>query len=370
MRVKLNIMMFFILIFSSFTTLYAQVNLKPNITEYKTITDIKHREVSVPKNITKIISIGHGVTRLLVYIDDNGDVINKIVGIDQKDQKVNSPRLSYAFTHKSLSRIESVGIGKPFTIDIEKILKLRPDVIITSTDISKNQIDMLENKFNIPVVVVDDGYLLSNDANKIIKDEFYESMKILGDLFGKNDKYTKIFNYINNNLEDVALRVKNKNTTGYIYIGGLGFRGPQGIFSSRVNNITLKYLNLNNILNKEKFHFDKIILDKEKLLMLNPDYIFIDMSGIDVFAGEYNKNKEYFNRLKAFRNKDVFYLMPQEAYGYNVESILMNIYFMGVIFYPNEFGNIDLNKKYNEISHVFLNSQPVSTPGAFVNFSN
>ncbi|EGY5277919.1 ABC transporter substrate-binding protein, partial [Salmonella enterica] len=189
MRVKLNIMMFFILIFSSFTTLYAQVNLKPNITEYKTITDIKHREVSVPKNITKIISIGHGVTRLLVYIDDNGDVINKIVGIDQKDQKVNSPRLSYAFTHKSLSRIESVGIGKPFTIDIEKILKLRPDVIITSTDISKNQIDMLENKFNIPVVVVDDGYLLSNDANKIIKDEFYESMKILGDLFGKNDKY-------------------------------------------------------------------------------------------------------------------------------------------------------------------------------------
>ncbi|EGY5277857.1 hypothetical protein JHT45_004726, partial [Salmonella enterica] len=93
-------------------------------------------------------------------------------------------------------------------------------------------------------------------------------------------------------------------------------------------------------------------------------------SGIDVFAGEYNKNKEYFNRLKAFRNKDVFYLMPQEAYGYNVESILMNIYFMGVIFYPNEFGNIDLNKKYNEISHVFLNSQPVSTPGAFVNFSN
>ncbi|EHG9002472.1 ABC transporter substrate-binding protein, partial [Salmonella enterica subsp. enterica serovar Java] len=304
---------------------------------YKIITDIKNREVNVPKKINKIISIGHGVTRLLVYIDDGGDVLNKIVGIDQKDQKTKSPRLSYAFTHKELSDIEAVGMGKPFMLDLEKVLRLKPDVIIASLDIKDKDIEILEKHFNIPVVIIDDGYLSNNGSDKVIKKEFYKSLFILGDLLNKRNKSKKISNYTDAILDDIARRTHDKYGNDNIYIGGLGFRGPQGIFSSRVHNITLDYLHLKNILSEDSFKFDKVMLDKEKLLTLNPDYIFIDMSGKGIFINEYNKNKSYFHMLSAFNQRHVFYLMPQEAYGYNVESVLMNLYFVGNIFYPEQF---------------------------------
>lgn len=341
-----------------------------NKLELHTIKDLKNREITIPKNINKVVALGHGVTRLLVYMDDNGDILNKIAGIDQKDKKKNSPRLTYAYTRPELQKIESIGTGKPFQLDIEKVLKIKPDIIITSPDIDDRLVKKLKDKFNIPVVIIDDGYLLKKKHKDVIQKELFVSLDVLGAIFNKKDKASKLKTYINATLSDVRNRI-NLSTSKpeeSVYIGGAGFNGPQGIFSSRTNNNILNLLSLHNVLDNTSNNSDKqkkIMLDKEKLLVLNPDVIFIDMSGKDVFVNEFYKNKKYFNGLSAFSKRKVFYLSPQEAYGYNIESILINLYFMGSLFYPDEFKDIELNEKYNEITHTLLKSTPVSLPGKF-----
>ncbi len=53
-----------------------------------------------------------------------------------------------------------------------------------------------------------------------------------------------------------------------------------------------------------------IFMDKEKLLAINPDVIFIDGGGLKLVEQDIIKKPEYYKALKAFQNKQVYSLLP------------------------------------------------------------
>jgi len=94
------------------------------------------------------------------------------------------------------------------------------------------------------------------------------------------------------------------------------------------------------------------------LLKLNPDVIFIDGAGLALIKEDYRKKPEYYGVLNAFSTRRVYILLPFNFYTTNIGTALADSYAIGKILYPEEFGNIDPEKKADEI-YEFLVGKPV-----------
>ena len=142
-----------------------------------------------------------------------------------------------------------------------------------------------------------------------------------------------------------------------VYVGGLGFRGTQGITSTEYSYPAFELLRARNVAAGpgKKGH---IFIDKEKLLEWDPDVIFIDGGGMDNIKDDYKKNPEYYQLLTAVRNNNVYGLLPYNYYTTNIDTALADAYFIGKTIYPESFSDISTEKKADEI-YAFLIGKPV-----------
>jgi iron complex transport system substrate-binding protein len=142
-------------------------------------------------------------------------------------------------------------------------------------------------------------------------------------------------------------------------VGGIGLRGAFGIESTEKNYIPLKWANAKNIAKSvQASEGSHVFMDKEKLLAINPDVIFIDGGGLKLVEQDIIKKPEYYKALKAFQNKQVYSLLPFNFYTTNVETALADAYAIAKVLYPTVFSDIDPEKKADEI-YAFMVGKPV-----------
>jgi iron complex transport system substrate-binding protein len=147
---------------------------------------------------------------------------------------------------------------------------------------------------------------------------------------------------------------ENKPT---VYVGGIGFKGMHGIDSTSCNYPPFMATNTKNVadeLNKPSHVF----ITKEQLLMWNPDTIFIDEGGMKLVREDYNKNPEYYNSLEAFKDENVYGLLPYNYYTTNIGTALADTYYVGKVAYPEQFDDVNPEQKADEI-YTFLVGKPV-----------
>ena len=73
---------------------------------------------------------------------------------------------------------------------------------------------------------------------------------------------------------------------------------------------------------------------------------------------DYNKNPDYYNELSAVKNDKVYGQLPYVSYYNNIETAMADIYFLGKTLYPNEFKDIDVIEKADEI-YTFMLGKPL-----------
>jgi len=118
--------------------------------------------------------------------------------------------------------------------------------------------------------------------------------------------------------------------------------------------IAVNAKNVVDVLNKP----GRVFIDKEKLLDWDPDIIFIDEFGLAFVKNDYDKNPDFYNSLSAFKNGNVYGILPINHYGTNIGTALANAYYIGKVLYPDRFSDIDPEKKADEIFE-FLVGKPV-----------
>ena len=101
-----------------------------------------------------------------------------------------------------------------------------------------------------------------------------------------------------------------------------------------------------------------VMMDKEKLLALNPQYIFIDGGGLALVAADYAKKPGFYRSLRAFQQGKVYVLFPFNWYTTNLGTALADAYTIGKILHPSAFADVDPKAKADEI-FAFLNGKPV-----------
>ena len=317
------------------------------------VTDMAGRQVTAALDPERIICLGPGALRLIVYLKAE----SKVVGVEDME-KMNPAGRPYWIAHPELSALPRCGPGGPAGInkkpDLEAVLAVNPQVIFV-TYMDAALADEVQRTVGIPVVVLSYGSFATFD------EAVYDAVRIAGKILNREKRADEVVSYIESLRMDMRRRTRDipKRERPAVYVGGLGYRGAHGIESTEQSYIPFDWIGAENIAERVKATVGShVAMDKEVLLSLNPDYIFIDGGGLVLVTEDYQKKPDYYHALKAFSARRVFTLQPFNWYTTNIGTALADAYAIGKILYKKRFEDVDPPLKADEI-YRFLVGKPV-----------
>jgi iron complex transport system substrate-binding protein len=325
----------------------------PPPADAKTITDIQGRTVSVPDAPERIICLGPGALRLIVYLD----AAESVAAVESMEKR-NPQGRPYWIARPELHHLPTCGPGGPAAInkkpDMEAILQSRPQVIF-ATYMENGLADEVQNTLGIPMVTLDYGDLGRFD------EAVYASLRIAGRVLNRSDRAGAVVDYIQDLIRDLDARTRNipEDRRPRAFAGGIGYRGAHGIESTESDYLPLNGINAFNLANEVDARIGAhVFVDKEILLSLDPEIIFIDGGGLELVAADFRKKPEFYGALTAFKTGRVHALLPFNFYNTNIGTALADAYAAGKILYPGRFADVDPEKKADEI-YTFMVGRPV-----------
>lgn len=314
-----------------------------------TITDGAGRIVEISGEAKRIVCLGPGALRLISYLD----AVDRVVGVEDMEKRAAGGR-PYWLAHPELASLPSIGPGGPESINkkpnLEALLRVSPDVIFI-TYMEKSLAEDVQKAINIPVVVLSYGRFATFDET------LYESLRTAAKVLGKENRAEALINFIegirhdlNNRTEDIPKEKKPR-----VYVGGIGYRGAHGIESTEQHYLPLDWTNSINLANEISAKIGShVFSDKEVILKLNPDVIFIDGGGLELIRQDYLKKSDFYKNLKSFQDGSVYLLFPFNYYATNVETVIVDSYVVGKVLYPDRFQDVEIDAKAREIYKFFL----------------
>jgi iron complex transport system substrate-binding protein len=315
-----------------------------------TVTDLLGRNVSLPADVSRVIAIGPGALRLYVYAGN----LDYVVGVEQMDADSASGK-PYLLANPSLAKLPVIGLGGPNNApDPEKILMVKPDVIFSTYATDASTADELKAKTGIPVVVINYGGG-SFGTSSIFGKGVQNSLHLIGNITGQNEKAQAAVDTILQAQQDLDERTRDiaEADKPSAYVGGLGAKGTHGIESTQGQYALLQAINARNVVD-ETGTSGSIMIDKEKLLAWDPDYIFIDQGSLAAVVEDFQKNHAFYDSLSAVQNGKVYAQLPYNYYNTNIDTAIVDAYYLGKVLYPAAFTDIDIEQKADEIYQALL----------------
>lgn len=313
-----------------------------------TVQDMFKRDVTI-NAYEKIVCLGPGALRLVSYLQ----LQDKLVGIEKIEQKYDLKSPYRAILNKKrIKNLPIIGQGGPAKMpNLETLITLKPDVIFTSF-MSKEQVELIQKKTKIPVVVLSYGASYGGGKNIGKLQAIKNSLHLIAKITHKEKRFKELREFIEE--QEKELKSLNLNSTK-LYVGGVAYKGAQGITSTESGYPPFELLGLkNDVLQNQKGHY---FINLEALLEFNPKVVFLDLLGKKLISEELTKKKNIFNSIYAFKKDQVFWLYPSNFYNANVENIFVNSWLIAS--YLNK--DIDFKAKQKEIYKVFLGKQGFDT---------
>jgi len=309
------------------------------------IRDVLGREVVVKVPVRRVVALGPGALRLVVYLN----ATDKLVGIENLETRPPQGRdYGYVLWAKNLTKLPLVGQGGPDTqVNFEAVLKAEPDVIIMSPALA-NMPDDVQTKTGIPVITVSYG-----TVGGVNFSELFHSIKTLGVVLGREQRAEELINYMRRLAEDLNRRTTEISNRPTVYVGAVSFKGGQPFTSTQAQFPPLVLLNTPSIADRYGVK-PGMQIREEDILKEDPQIIFIDLGNYINVAQDFNKSKDFYCSLTAFKEGRVYAILPFNYYWTNVATLFVDAYYMGKVLYPDRFADVDPVKKADEIFTKFL----------------
>ncbi len=311
----------------------------------RTIVDSEGREVAVPETVESIVCVGVGALRYTCYMG----CAELVVGVEDYEIKAGMSRLYNYVNFDKFKDLPVTGTnGVPNT---EEIISVNPQVIVLSAYAGVDA-DDLQSKTGIPVVVVP-----GSDAT--LDDKAYETIRIMGELYGKQDRAEALTQYLKELEQDLSSRTSavaeaDKPT---VYVGGVSYKGHHGFEGTEAGYGPLALIGANNLadITGQTGAFN---IDLEQVLTWDPDVIFLDFNGIALINADYAENPDFYNSLSAVQNGKVYSQISFRSSASNLETALADAYYAATVLYPEQFADVDIEEKVGEIFTMLLGSNP------------
>lgn len=309
----------------------------------RTIIDFNGREVTIPETVESIVCVGVGSLRYTCYMSTQ----DLVIGVEDYEKVIDLTRPYNYVNYELFMDLPIIGTnGEPHT---ESIIDVNPQVIVMSA-LAKVDADDLQIKTGIPVVVIP----TSDDA---LDEGAYETIRIMGELYGKEDRAVELTNYLHMISNDLKNRTESVSEKPSVYVGGVAFQGWHGMNGTEAGYSPFLLIDANNLADTagQDGAFE---IDPEQILAWDPDVIFLDYTGMDLVKEDYSKNPDFYNSLTAFRLGKVYAQIPFRAYAANLDTALADAYWAASILYPEQFADIDIEEKVAEIFTMLLGGNP------------
>lgn len=332
-----------------------------------TVTDLLDRRVSFDKQPEKFVVASYLPTFFMV---GGASVLSRVVGIArdgwEKARVAEYKRFTEAFS--DLKTIPSVGGYHDSVLNVERIIGLRPDVVLVDclqADANAARLRLLE-KAGIRVVVL--------DYHSMRPERHVRSTQILGRLLGREDRSNALCDRYLGVLKTIEERLKTipetqKNQRVYLENGSNGVSRYGNTYNSEfLWGGMLKQLQARNIAADMKMSYG--ILDREYVISQNPEVLFIAGSvwinnaqtdqmhmGLTVTPedAQHRLNgfvrREHWQKLSAIKTKRVHAV----DHG-SIRSMLDHAFFMYMaqVLYPETFADFDADKEIRSIYQTYL----------------
>jgi iron complex transport system substrate-binding protein len=314
---------------------------------HRIVTDVWGREVEIPSAVKKIICLGSGAPRMAAYLD----AVSMLAGAEEIDIKNSGVLRDYSpVHHDALKTLPSVGAGGGSGNNNgypEEIIKAAPDVILAG--FSREAADELQIQTGIPVVSV--RYI----SNGLANDTFYAAMRVFAEVVGAQKRCETVLSFIDACKKDLGDRTSGipDSEKSKAYAGAVTFNGKHGFGGTYSNFGPFAVINALNVADKagEEGFYEA---DLEKIIVWDPDVVFLDPGNMSLVNDEYATNPDYFKTVRAVREGRV-YTMPSFNYaGTNITYALMDAYYAGIVLFPERFADVDIAEKSAEILTLFL----------------
>ena len=311
-----------------------------------TVTDVLGRKVSFEKAPESLVALGANTLRLVCYLD----AADKVIGIETFEEKPTIYR-PYGIAYPDLAKLpvvaESMGAA-----DVEQIMALGTDVIFCSYPEAEDA-DNLQSSTGIPVVCV-------KYSKGVFGDDFYSALRIVAETLGESDKAETVIDYVEECKNDLVKRTENIPDEGKlsVYMGGENFNGWHGIDGTNSEFVPLDIIGGKNVAadSGTAGTLGAFLVDLEQIFAWNPDYIVLNVENLGLVEDQYKSNPNLFKSLKAVQNGTVYKSLPYLWYGTNTELALIDAYYLGTLLYPEQFADIDIAKKSDEIFNAMLST--------------
>lgn len=206
-------------------------------------TDDYGSTITVPSHPRRIVSLSPAVTEIIFALD----IDSLLVG-----------RTDFCTFPKEASRIES--IGGISNLNIEKVLSVKPDLIISGSMVPRKVVKQFED-MGVPLVCV---------IEKQHFDGLFENIEKIGMLTGHKAKAEHLNQSLHNRLSQIDLSTPSQPKTVY-YVVGFGSGGNFTAGGNTFINDIITMSGGDNIAKESQGWSFSV----EALLHANPDYILI-----------------------------------------------------------------------------------------------
>jgi len=321
------------------------------------ITDAFGRVVTVPDNPDKIAVSGSGSMRYFIYLD----AVDRVVAVDYTDTYTsNTEGRPYMLARPDIQNISAVG-GAKSVVDVEKLLTSGAEVIFMggASSSSVEIANEIQEKSGIPVVM----FYVGNYVTK--GEEIRDTFRMIGEILHKEERAEELITYFDSVEADLKSRVadvpdEDKQT---VYIAGISYQGAHGATGTDPTYYPFTVLDAKNVVTgvDETAQTGYAEIAKEQLLEWDPDIIFVDLGTLSAANGGvlYElANDPSYQELTAVKTGQIYTVNPHTWANVNHETTLVNAYYIGKVLYPEQFADINLTVKANEI-YSFVDGAPV-----------
>lgn len=326
-----------------------------------TVTDMIGREVTVtPGSYKSVVCIGAGALRMYSYIGD----VALLGGVEDIDNTTleDRPKMFDAVARPYVlafgdvfNTLPSCGVGGPQaqTAEAEKILSCTPDIVISEyEDVEKE--DALQEQLGVPVITLKAG------SKGVFDDAFSGSMELLGKVFDREEKAQALVEFVKSEAAEISSRTAGiaDEEKPSVYVCGLGNWGTTNHLMTAENYVSFQVANVKNVLSGTGIQGIGPI-EAEKFVEIgdSTDIMIIDAAAVKNIKPLYQEDPTLFDTCKAWQNGEVYLEMAYNAYYTNFEIALINTWFIAKTVYPEQFQDIDLTAKTNEVTKAFLGQE-------------
>lgn len=239
-----------------------------------TFIDDYQRSVEVPLNPIRIVSTSPAVTEIMYAL---------------KAEQLLVGRTDYCVYPPQAQEIPS--IGGISNLNVEKIVSLNPDLVISGSMIPQKSSQQLE-QMGIPIVCV---------IEKQRFDGLYENISKIGQLVGRTSEADSLVELMKTQLQSLTQQLNNTNTVRPSVYYVVGF-GPSGNFTAGGNSFINDLIDMAGGRNIAA-DITGWSYSLEALMQADPDYIMIRREDSATFC-----RTQPYNRLKAVKQGNVIAL--------------------------------------------------------------